>query len=472
MPDPIEELENFTSPGLTMNPMPASEVRRRGTRMRRRHTALATVGGIAAVAVIAAPFAVFAGQGDKADVDPAPPSVDWQQTIPADFPLAEGLPGDPEVTDRPALSDIAACGTTWWTPTAPVAAVDVAGALYAGSEDSSPRTLALYADDAAAREALAAIQSSVDDCPVDPNGAGFDQQQDVIPSNLGEQSLAFSKRSIDESGSLVGEMDVFEAVQVGNALLVTSKHGEGGSSDAMAATASQDLADATAGVVADLCVFSAQGCGDGASATDSGSGSPRAATVIPDGFDLLAGLPSESATQDFGRIGPDRELDPIELDACGKPGPAPDSLDLMRGGFTAPEGERQRQLMTFADEDAAQAYVDDVAALYPCTRDSSQGVLGRYDVADSELGDSGVTAFLHFTVDGDPGPGYEIVHAVRVGQAVLLSRIRVDGENTLITDAVQADLLAQTTSDLSTTVDAMCVFSSSGCHGSISVGVE
>ena len=43
--DPLESLDNF-SEGLHVNSLPASEVRRRGDRMRRRNTALATVGGV------------------------------------------------------------------------------------------------------------------------------------------------------------------------------------------------------------------------------------------------------------------------------------------------------------------------------------------------------------------------------------------------------------------------------------------
>jgi hypothetical protein len=452
MPDPIEELENFTSPGLTMTPMPASEVRRRGTRLRRRNTALATVAGVAAVAVIATPLAVLASNhSDKADILPA---TQWHQTIPADFPLATGLPGRPTVTDRAALTEIAACGTTWWTTTEPAATVDVAGASYDGIEDSSPRTLALYDDDATAQEAMAAIQSSVDDCPVDSNGTGFDQQQDAIASDLGEQSLAFSRRSVDESGELVGELDVFAAVRVGNAVLVTSKHSQGGSSDAMATSASQDLADTSAGVVADMCVFSAEGC-----STPDGA----AATVIPDDFDLLAGLPTEGDATDVGRVGPNRDLAPIALDACGTKAPKSGALDQIRGDFRQAVGGHERQLMTFPDVATAQAYVDGVAGLFPCTEDGGQGVTGFYELRDTDLGDSGISAIEHFIVNGEPGPGYEITHVIRVGSAVLLSRVQVDGDNTPVTDEVQANLLTQAEAELTPAVDAMCIFTATGC---------
>ena len=90
--DLLRELENFT-PGLTMDPLPASEVRRRGTRLRRRNTALATVGGVAAVAIIAAPVIALTGHPRSTAPEPAPsPSPSWVQTIPSDFPLTDGMP--------------------------------------------------------------------------------------------------------------------------------------------------------------------------------------------------------------------------------------------------------------------------------------------------------------------------------------------------------------------------------------------
>ena len=71
MPDPIDELENFSIPGPAMTPLPAADVRRRGDKIRRRNNTLAAVGGLAAVAVIAAPFAIFAG-GQQSDTTPGP----------------------------------------------------------------------------------------------------------------------------------------------------------------------------------------------------------------------------------------------------------------------------------------------------------------------------------------------------------------------------------------------------------------
>ena len=101
--DPLESLDNFPE-GLHVDSLPASEVRRRGDRMRRRNTALATVGGVVAAAVfIGTPVALMSGN-DKDTVDPAPspptPSVTedgqpgWLTEIPAEFPVTEGMTDD------------------------------------------------------------------------------------------------------------------------------------------------------------------------------------------------------------------------------------------------------------------------------------------------------------------------------------------------------------------------------------------
>ena len=67
MSDPIRDLENLKHEGMNVNPLPASEVRRRGTRMRRRNNAIAAVGALAVVAVVATPLAVVARGGDHAE---------------------------------------------------------------------------------------------------------------------------------------------------------------------------------------------------------------------------------------------------------------------------------------------------------------------------------------------------------------------------------------------------------------------
>jgi hypothetical protein len=452
MRDPIEELENFTSPGLTMTPIPASEVRRRGTRLRRRNTALATAGGVLAIAVIAAPLAVLANNNSsKADVDPVRPT-EWNQTIPASFSLTPGMPNGSTQSNASGVDPIETCGETAWSVEGSPGPVDVAGATYAEprSEGAQARTLALYADDTAAAAALTQLRDSVVGCPTDPNGSGAPLVNDVVELSSGDDALfLFTNQAKD--GALLSDMTSYEVVRSGNALYLVSSFSSVGGEQGVGAF--DQLDHASQPVIDQLCVFSADGCGTGDSAENNVD-----TTVIPDDFDLLAGLPEEGVPTDVGRVGPNRELAPIALDACGTKAPKADALDRLRGDFRQAVGIHERQLMTFPDEAAAQAYVDSVGALFPCTEDKGQGVTGYYERRDTGLGDSGVAGFLHFIVNGDPGLGYEMTHVVRVGSAVLLSRVQVDGDSTPITDQIQENLLSQAEDELAPVVDAMAMF--------------
>ncbi|GAW52196.1 MULTISPECIES: hypothetical protein [unclassified Nocardioides] len=450
MRDPIEELENFTSPGLTMTPIPASEVRRRGTRLRRRNTALATIGGIAAVAVIATPLAVLASNhSSKADVEPA---TDWHQTIPADFPLTAGMPNGSTQSDASGVDPIETCGNVAWSAEGTTRPVDIVGATYGepGSEGTQSRTLALYADDTTAASALAQLRDTVVNCPEDPNGSGAPLVNEVVELAAGsDTSLFFTNQAKD--GDLLYDLTAYEAVRSGNALYLATSFSSAGGSQNVGALDRLDRASQP--VVDQMCVFSADGCGADETAGDSAD-----TTVIPDDFDLLAGLPEDGEATDIGRVGPDRELAPIDLDACGTKAPEPGSFDRLRADFRQAVGIHERQLMTFPDGAAAQAYVDIVAGRLPCSEDGGRGVTGYYERRDTALGDSGVAGFLHFIVNGDPGLGYEMTHVVRVGSTVLLSRVQVDGDSTPVTDEVQANLLAEAETELAPVVDAMAVF--------------
>ena len=107
MPD-IDDLSNF-SEGMHVNPLPVSEVRRRGDRMRRRNTALAAVGGVAAAAVfIGIPVALTSSDDGNQDIDPAPPAPTqtedpapptWITEIPEEFPVTEGMSDEGEAVE-------------------------------------------------------------------------------------------------------------------------------------------------------------------------------------------------------------------------------------------------------------------------------------------------------------------------------------------------------------------------------------
>lgn len=256
MRDPIEELENFTVPGPPMTPLPAAEVRRRGNRIRRRNTALAGAAAVAVLAAIVTPVALLAGDQQDRDIQPAP-APEWHQTVPDGFPLANGLFGDPPVTEKSGVDDIVLCGTTAWSADDPVSTADLAGARFEENEAYLGRTLALYADGAAAEQALGSLRSAVADCPRDENGSGLPLIQETVPVDLGPDGFAFIQRSKD--GDLLAELTLWEVVRSGNALYVDTSYGAAGDDQAVT-TAISNMTHRSEAVRAQLCVFSADPC--------------------------------------------------------------------------------------------------------------------------------------------------------------------------------------------------------------------
>ena len=214
MRDPLDELENFTDPGLAMNPLPASEVRRRGTRMRRRNNALAAIGGVAAVAIIATPLAM-AATTTRTDTTPPvtnpSPSVTWVQEIPDDIPLTAGMPRATLEDGYEPLADADACAGLGWSPDGPPAAVDLQRVYQTENEGGWERTLAVYADEDAARQSLLDLQSRVQECAASTEGE--------VRSTEAVSSDASSLVYIDRI-SEAGDMFAHQVVQVGNALLL------------------------------------------------------------------------------------------------------------------------------------------------------------------------------------------------------------------------------------------------------------
>ena len=280
MSDPIEDLEHFNDQGLTVNPLPAAEVRRRGTRMRRRNHALATIAGVAAVAIVAVPLGLFAAGGNNPSPAPGPaepgpsrtaepPATQWLREVPSSFPLTEGFPatnasdGSPvTVSDRPGLDAITLCGVPAWSTTSagPIRVADAAGVTYAGeSEDSRARTLAVYENDHAAEQALAGLRTALENCPVDRTGSRAPQQYDVSDADVGDEAFTFTQRSRDAAGFL-GDLSVYQAVRVGNAVYVASYYGQGGANEQDIAHIRQLMNTDSAPVISDLCLFAAEPC--------------------------------------------------------------------------------------------------------------------------------------------------------------------------------------------------------------------
>ena len=296
MPDPIDELEGFTMP--TVTPLPASEVRRRGDRIRRRNNALATAGALAVVAAVATPFAVLAGhQSSSTPPQPMPSSIDWRQAIPGSFDLAavpDGSPVSFTVRDVTVVDDFTVCGRPAFStgsndPVGP--AQDTAGAGYGepGTADNAGRTLAVYADDREAQQAVDTLRQAVEDCPAD-TGRGTPYLWGVVDTSIPADGSLVVSQQVD--GDPVADLSLTEVVRIGNAVFLGSMHTTAGGQQAIDETLPA-LTSLSQPVVDQMCVFSATPCpAPPTPASSSPSTGEGAVSAIPSDFPLDRGLTS------------------------------------------------------------------------------------------------------------------------------------------------------------------------------------
>lgn len=268
MPD-LDDLDHFDQGLPVLNPLPPSEVRRRGDRLRRRRTAAAAVGGVlaAAIAIGTPVVALSGGNGERGD-EPAPrptatqaptePPGGWLTTIPEDFPLTSGFP-DPAAEPHDQLAQdpsvLAVCGGEGFA-----GFVDNAVVTFRGeSEDSSLRILAVYPDATAAAAELAEVRRSVAGCLPQPLAEGTSTVVDAVPVDLGtEESFAFSQQVRFDDG-LVSDLSLFLLGRTGNAIYVDMAYTAAGG-DQVVAIERDRLEERSAAPLSAMCVFAAEPC--------------------------------------------------------------------------------------------------------------------------------------------------------------------------------------------------------------------
>lgn len=292
MPDLNDDLfSSFKNEGSPVTPLPASEVRRRGDRMRRRNNTLAAVGGVAAaLVVIATPLAVVANQStDSSEPQPAdtPTTIAWPQQIPADFEVRAGMRGDaanpPQDTTDPGVEQVEVCGEVAFDATGD-GPVDVRGAHYESTEsteDIVDRTVALYADGASATRAYDSLLNAVRLCGSEPpTEVGDVFEWTASPIGLAaDDSALVTRGQIAEGDSFPSLVDYYVVARTGNALLVTHTAGAN----------AQEVADAQRSdaepVVAEMQRFSAD---------ENAPADPT--TLLPSGFALDSGMAPDGST--------------------------------------------------------------------------------------------------------------------------------------------------------------------------------
>lgn len=199
------------------------------------------------------------------------------------------------------------------------------------------------------------------------------------------------------------------------------------------------------------------------------SGSPTVPTTIPTTFPLTTGWPDSSEAEpgpNSGVTGPQVDLeDPLfDYQACGQRLPVPEAADRLRATYRDVEDSRSRQLLVFTDAQEAVVFMSDLVAFYRACPDDPgqpQGAAFARTVIDTEVG-GGSYAAGAFPPDGQPVGSTQVLHAVRVGSAVLLDTTEGEGGGGDL-DALTRGRAELMTSRSTDPVAAMCRFTVAGC---------
>jgi hypothetical protein len=481
MSDPLQELRNLTQQGVDVTPLPASEVRRRGDRLRRRQHILAAVGGVAAIALIATPIALVSGGGHQAlppqgSESPSPTTTEsatqtarpdqgtWLATIPAGFPLAEGWPEPTETGAGLGLTgpsaDLAVDQPGAMCPATAVSvppAVDKLAATWSQPEDFRSRQLLLFASDGHAQQYADWVRTNFADCDGFETGDGY-----IIASVIDFQPATFAWTATLRSelqGEVAPGVQLVQVAVIGNAVLINAGSDHGSDVGAM----NNEYAGQVVDVLSAMDVFAG---------TTQTSVSPQTpvAHEITDDYPLVEGWPDDSQAESasFGLEGPSRSIAPMELTACGQALAYPTYVDRLSASWSNPEDYRHRQLMTFADADQAVAFVDEFAQIFrdcPVEPAGSDGYTPHHLVLDTRTGGQSVAVASYYEYDGSPAIGLQLIHVVRLGRAVLLiSEYNEGGAGPKDErEAIFRQSIDHMTSDAAAPIAAMCAFTEAGC---------
>lgn len=200
------------------------------------------------------------------------------------------------------------------------------------------------------------------------------------------------------------------------------------------------------------------------------SSSPSVPTTIPAAFPLITGWPASSEAEpgpNSGVTGPKVDLTDALFDyqACGERLPVPEVADRLRATYRSAEDGRSRQLLVFADAQEAVAFMSDLVTFYrACTDDPGQPQSPAFErtVIDTEVGGESY-AVGAFPPDGQPIGSTQVLHAVRVGSAVLIDTTEGEGGGGGDLDSLTRGRTELMTSRSTDPVAAMCHFTEAGC---------
>lgn len=188
-------------------------------------------------------------------------------------------------------------------------------------------------------------------------------------------------------------------------------------------------------------------------------------TSIPAGFPLAGDLETPRSTEEeLAGPGRDVRVFDVPFEACGRKSDLGAPGDSLAVRHTAPEWFDGRVLQLYGDDAAARQVLERLVGVYEsCPKDVFEGppdTVAVSTVRPVPLGEEGFLVTRTFDADGLRTTGLELMHVVRVGNALLVSSLSNEGG---ADDASVARQLGEREPVVGDVAAAMCVFSETGC---------
>ncbi|HVK29594.1 MAG TPA: hypothetical protein VM575_14725 [Nocardioides sp.] len=503
--DPIDELARFgagfgsATPGGDM-PLSAADVRRRGDQIRRRRTALVAGGAALAVAAVAVPVFAVIGNGDpRSDKDDAavevPPVTATNLLRDADteydtegysvFTTTDTFAGDGQAVSLPCQrAGTSSLGATHSLTRvfnlAPDPAKMSPGDTFDDqTDDDLVEMVAQFDTPDAARAAYDQFAEWIVDCKIPgANTVKVGTQGRSVDVAEGDAVLygiqwGPAPQELDPTGDFayIGEIGLVvqdDRIAVVSVQIVGMDYNwmpeDGGSPlERMLPKAAARLALDPA---PDQPTEPAETVtADEGQATGSGEPDPGAsgAGAIPDTFPLLDGWPEDAGDGD-GRVGPDRDIDPLALEACGTAVTDVDHADRLTARFDNAEDYRTRQLTTYATADEAVAAVAAIRQVYaacPTGEVRDDGYTPHWAVVDTQIGGESFAVLGWDTMGDQPTPYGDTLLVVRLGSAVLV--VAHSGEGNAPSGGEDQQAVDRIVEESASVVAQMCTWTAAGC---------
>jgi hypothetical protein len=436
MSDPIEKLNRLGDAleGAPM-PLPASEIRARGDRIRRRKHAVIAGVSAAVVAAVAVPVVALSLGGDGKDNSQFAPSPSISDPVPSaplsaenllteqdaiwydagtDWELNDTYPGDGQSTPNPCFQrSFAGMGASsvfqrdfQWKD------------RVIGGKDPGPYLNEIIGDfgsPAKARAVYQQIQGWYHDClPIDAKS--FDPGT-FTPVDLpvdGEAAHALSTygpviKQLDPYGDESWYLDTGLVVSGARIALISAlSHGQDYNFER---TPVEQMLPAAA----ERLVL---GGGSGID-TPTPSGWP---TTIPADFPLSSGWNIDESQDGYSYDAPGKDLESLieggELEACGNTAVDPGSTDRLTSRLHYVDDGTARELLLFPSDQEAVTYVAHLRALFEgCPTEGQTPTRMTTDVADGALGDESLVV-----TRSDAGAHRTVSNVIRVGNGVVVDQ--------------------------------------------------